>query len=414
MDDSGAGAAAPMSREGVDHALAELRDERDRISASLLELERHDGLRLLDGADLTGETWRRWDEARARVALLWKLFDAYGRVLEAAAALRAAHPRPDPAVLDELTALLTGPSVEVPGGEVPLERRTLLGPPRERVTLGEAVRMMETAYERSAEVVAAADAAWSALLVPLEETEEAWRAASRLVRELQDLRDPELDRLGRELTAIGRLARTDPLSLVRDGRADTSRLDRLRRALERRHAELAEAVALRDAFDERAARLAERVAAVAEAEEGAAAARDRALQRIEGADPPEPPDHAAALRERLGELTAARGRADWTALAGRVADLERAVDRALELAHRTRRLSEEPLGRRDELRGRLEAYRAKAARLGLAEDDGLARAYETARDALWTAPCDLRRAADAVTDYQRAIRARAREAGSRR
>jgi dTDP-4-amino-4,6-dideoxygalactose transaminase len=37
LDHSGAGAAAPMSREGVDHALRTLRDERDRIRAALSE-----------------------------------------------------------------------------------------------------------------------------------------------------------------------------------------------------------------------------------------------------------------------------------------------------------------------------------------------------------------------------------------
>jgi hypothetical protein len=61
------------------------------------------------------------------------------------------------------------------------------------------------------------------------------------------------------------------------------------------------------------------------------------------------------------------------------------------------------LGRRDELRGLLDAYKAKAAALGAAENAELEVAYGKARDVLWTAPCDLVGAAAAVTDFQQAV-----------
>ncbi len=61
------------------------------------------------------------------------------------------------------------------------------------------------------------------------------------------------------------------------------------------------------------------------------------------------------------------------------------------------------LGRREELRGLLDAYKAKAARLGQAEDTDLTARYDTARDLLWMAPCDLVAAGAAVNAYQQAI-----------
>ena len=61
------------------------------------------------------------------------------------------------------------------------------------------------------------------------------------------------------------------------------------------------------------------------------------------------------------------------------------------------------MNRREELRGLLGAYQAKAARLGAAEDPGLTERYDRARGLLWTAPCDLAAAADAVAGYQRAV-----------
>ena len=53
--------------------------------------------------------------------------------------------------------------------------------------------------------------------------------------------------------------------------------------------------------------------------------------------------------------------------------------------------------------GLLGAYKAKAARLGMAEDADLAVRYDQVRDLLWTAPCDLAAAEAAVDGYQQAI-----------
>lgn len=403
-----------MSREGVDHALRGLREDKERIAASLLDLDGHHGNRLLQGARLTGETWRRWDRAQARLATLWRLFDAYQRVLDEAGELRERRSRPDAATLAELTRMLTGPAVEVPGGEIPLERRTLLGPQEKRVTLDEAVATMSAAYEFVAGEIAAADAAWNALLVPLEEAEESWRDTARLAQSLDGTRHPELDRLGRELTALGQVVRTDPLSLVRDGRADTARLGRLRAALDRLRDELAAMVDLRDGYTERAERIAARLAEVEEAERRARDVREAALLKIESPGLPDTPPNAPVLRERLAALEALRADGRWEELAERVADLDDAATAALERANRDLLLGAGLLDRRGELRGRLEAYRAKAARLGFAEDDALTGLYERARELLWTAPCDLRRSTAAVAEYQRAIKACESETRTRR
>ncbi len=61
-----------------------------------------------------------------------------------------------------------------------------------------------------------------------------------------------------------------------------------------------------------------------------------------------------------------------------------------------------PLAVRAELRGRLDAYKAKVARHGFAEDALLVERYEKARRMLWSAPCDLRAAEQAVLRYQQA------------
>ncbi|XRQ09728.1 hypothetical protein ACN3XK_02125 [Actinomadura welshii] len=403
-----------MSREGVDHALRTLRDERDRISASLLDLDRHEGSRLLEGARLTGETCRRWEDAKAGMQSLWALFDAYQRVLDAAAEVRERSPRPDADTLVELSGLLSGPSVELPDEDVPLRERTLLGPRERRVTLDEAVAMMTDAYEFVAGEIAAADAAWTALLVPLEEVEQCWRDTGRLAHSLDGTRHPGLDRIGRELTALGRVVRTDPLSLVRNGCADTGRLDRVRAALTALGDELAGVARVRAEYTEHVARVTASIEEIEEVERRAHEAYAAALTKIESPNLPAPSlGLATGLRDRLTALELLREAGRWVEIAGLLAALERAAGEALERARGELRLSAGLLDRRGELRGRLEAYRAKAARLGLAEDERITVLYGEARDLLWTAPCDLRRATAVVAEYQRAIGACESEAGIR-
>jgi hypothetical protein len=69
------------------------------------------------------------------------------------------------------------------------------------------------------------------------------------------------------------------------------------------------------------------------------------------------------------------------------------------------------LDRRDQLRGRLAGYRAKAGRLGIDERTEVAAAYRVARDQLWRAPCDLDAAAEAVWRYQDLVVTRPRHDG---
>ena len=58
---------------------------------------------------------------------------------------------------------------------------------------------------------------------------------------------------------------------------------------------------------------------------------------------------------------------------------------------------------RDQLRGLLDAYRAKAHGLGLDEDDDVTTAHEHAQGALYVAPTDLANARRLVARYQRLL-----------
>jgi hypothetical protein len=61
------------------------------------------------------------------------------------------------------------------------------------------------------------------------------------------------------------------------------------------------------------------------------------------------------------------------------------------------------LNERDELRGRLMAYAAKAAATGRSDDPVVADAYDRAHSVLWSAPCPIPQARELVAAYQRSI-----------
>ena len=110
---SAAGRDAPRRprRSGRAAALA----ERDAVQANLLELDGSFAKQVLEGATLSGQTRDRWATASAALATLWETFLAYSAVVDRVAALGTGPKRPARKDLPELSDLLTGGCVQLPG-----------------------------------------------------------------------------------------------------------------------------------------------------------------------------------------------------------------------------------------------------------------------------------------------------------
>ncbi len=391
-----------MSRDDVDRALARVKSERERITTVLIELDGQQCYQLLKGASLTGETKRRWDELSAQMTRLWQLFEAHGRVAGEAEELRARHSKPGQPQLAELTRLLTGTSVEMTGEQIPLGQRTLLGPTGEWLSLEAVVTRMTSLYEEAAGTISDIDGVWSALLARLREAEETAQNVEAMLGSL-GAEDAEFDRIARRLAGVTETVRSDPMSMARGDRADTSGMDEIGDALSALRQRLDDAVRIRDEHDARARGIDATIGLVRAAEREAVRARETVLAKIDSPALPELPDTSTALGDRLAAMDSLRAEGRWLDLAARAADLERAASTALDQARTTTGLINGLLERRDELRGRLDAYRAKSGRLGYAEDDVRTRLYQEAYDLLWTSPCDLRKATVALARFQRAI-----------
>lgn len=406
-----AGPSGPaMSREDVDRALARLADERDAIEASLLALQDHSGRRLLEGAELSGATKERWAAAEQALALLWAHFDTYSEALTTARGLRGRRRWPTQSELRELTELLRGSGVTVSGGAVPEAARGLTGPARlsEQLSLEQLLARMNEWYAQVLEVVSAADAVWSALSARIDLlVAEAHRI--RALAESVGVRPgthPAGDDLAGMLDSLAVLRAevlSDPLAFWADGRPDTGRYDRAGRALEDIRREVEAVLHVRDDADHRLMRLRDVLSRADRTLTEARSARVEVLAKIAASEVPAVSGAPVALQEQLSAAVDLRRSGQWHLLSPLLDGLEQRADDELLRARDSLTAVTAPLAVRAELRGRLDAYRAKVARHGMAEDPLLMERYDHARRLLWSAPCDLRAAENALLRYQQAV-----------
>ena len=385
--------------------------ERDAVQANLLELDGSFAKQVLEGAALSGQTRDRWAAASAELATLWETFLAYSAVVDRVAALGSGARHPGRKDLPELNALLTGGCVQLPGAPVPLARRDLAAAARPPVTLAAAVAAMRRAFRAVTEVTSAVEAVWTAVGAPL----DAATAELARVRPLTDGLGADIQAEFRDaegaVAAQRAAANADPLALWRpaagaltgraagEGSVDTSAADRVREQVAALTPRIAELDRLRQQARLRIDDLAAAAAAARAARQDAVAARRDVAVRV-SALPPLPPQVPEPPLPTLAALAAG---GQWSRLA---AELDR-CDAELAAANaQTADLSQTAaaaIDKRDELRGLLRAYKAKAARLGAAEDPDLSAGHDQAYGLLWTAPCDLAAAEAAVAAYQRAI-----------
>lgn len=415
-----AGPTGPvMSREEVDRALERLTAEHEAVESSLLALQDHAGRRLLEGARLTGTTAHRWAQAEAAITQLWNVFETYSAALGKAQEIRERRRWPSREDLVELTRLLRGTHT-VPGsalnaggsgaGPDSVENARLT----EDVTLSGLVEWMNTWYARALDVVAAADSVWSALPARIDLLAAELRRVQSLahsvgVRPGEHPSGDDLEQTTEELTALRAEVVADPLafwvpaggsSAPGGGRPDTDRYDRAARALEDIRREIDAVLNVRQDSEQRLMRLRDVLSRADRTLAEARAARGEVLAKIAASEVPAVSGPPTALQEQLSAAAEYRRHSQWHRLSPLLEGLEQRAEDELERARAQLSAVTAPLAVRAELRGRLDAYKAKVAQHGLAEDRMLMERYDAARRMLWSAPCDLRAAEDAVLRYQ--------------
>lgn len=401
-----------MGREEVDRVLARLGAEHEAIESSLLALQDHAGRRLLEGAELTGVTKDRWATTEQAISLLWTYFDAYTDALRTAREVRSRHRWSMPGELAELTELLRGPGITLPSSA------SLSGAPllSEQLTLEALVDRMNRWYAEALDVIVTADAVWSALPARIDMLSAELRRTRSLahsvgVRPGEHPSGDDLERITAELTSLRAEVVSDPLafwsgaspsSAPGGGRPDTTRYDAAARALEDVRREIEAVLDVRQDAERRLMRLRDVLSRADRTLAEARQARGEVLAKIAASEVPAVSGPPTVLQEQLVTAAEYRRRAQWHRLSPLLESLEERADDELLRARESLTAVTAPLAVRAELRGRLDAYKAKVARHGMAEDPLLIERYDTARRMLWSAPCDLRAAEAAVLRYQQA------------
>ncbi|MCK9898697.1 hypothetical protein CC117_14830 [Parafrankia colletiae] len=383
------------ARHTADAALARLRSTAAALSATLLDLDAAAEQVLGDGTGLRGRTAERAALARTGMNWLWERHRALSALLTRAEELRGTAPRPGARQAARLDRLLNGPW---PGLGAPpptgLGAVTPLAAPADVDEVARAIGAELAAVTR-------ARAEHHHLLG------EAARAVSEAVATCARLGVPDLPELAAaqaDLRAAFAGVTANPLEITP---ADL-------RPAQTSAAQVAELVAaLRDTFDA----LEERLAAaedllgrvVATAATGEHAART-VVERLTGdrsglvrLDDGWFDDPLRGLRPWLDRLRAAGAAGEWRLVAHGLRAWTRVAEATLAAAGETVATNQAPLRRRNELRGLLDALRAKAGQRGQIESAALGDLYDRAATALSTTPVDLDAAEALVAAFSAAL-----------
>jgi hypothetical protein len=367
-----------LTTDEIDRELESRTKEVAAMSSTLVELENHPGLEHVRVYAPTGLTAQQWTVIEKSLSQLWEDLRRMTSILDSARLVRARRSKPDDDDCRELTKLLREPTLEVSREPIPLAKRKISG-------LGEAVT-----YVGLADTAERMHAAYPAVVEFLDAVD---RVNSLVAEKLAPTRK-RLDAAGvsgpAELADLLELTATDPLSLpTRDIEA---RINAIANTVERQSAELAELAAIQSNWQGNVAATAESLDALREASVRASQTREHAVQKVLAGAFPARSDAESGLRAELAAITSPDPKA--------LRSLRRRIDAALQAAREEEQLAQGLLDRRAELKGRLTAYQAKAARLGLGEDRDLLACIRIAKGLLSRQPCDLRAVTRAISDYQ--------------
>jgi hypothetical protein len=406
MPQYGSNPLIPLTRDNVDQELARLEAEAGRVSDVLVELTEYNAYKLLESAPLSGQTAERWQRVSGRIAALWDDFTAYQDVLNRAKEIRGRRVKPRPEDLEAITRLVRGSSITLSSKAVALSERTLLGPSSitESATLAETLARMNTEYQLAADFIAQAEQAWNRLFAAADPVAERLKRLGETARQIGDRAvSTAVAGLIDSYAAVRREVFADPIGLSAPGSTFPGRLAEIDRQI----GVVAEAAShqadLRADFARGTEHLRQLVTRVDEVEAAQRTSAQTVREKILIESLPAFTQQAPALRARLGALDALRDQGQWSRLTSEAEILADALDAALAAATKVEQLLSGLLERREELRGRLQAYRVRAARRGAAESQPLEAYYQTARELLWTRPCDLAAATRALSAYQKAV-----------
>ncbi|GGK35728.1 hypothetical protein GCM10011591_04220 [Nocardia camponoti] len=379
----------PLSVAEIDRELASRTTELAQIAQTLVELDHHPGIALVRRYRPTGETARRWVPVEQALGALWDDVAILRSIVDEATAVRSRHgSRIDDATRARLTTLLIGQPHEIARTPIPLAQRGLVGPYETVVAIG--IADLRVRMEQAFAVVGPFTDAVAEIHAKVIE------ASAQMQRDIERAGTPAAitDALA---SLLGR-AGTDPLGFAPGELA--SSIESLRAAIEVEAARQREIAGVIAELRAGAPTLRADCARLAELQARADAAAREAEAKVRTA--PLPAGGRAAA-ELLADVDALVSAAPASKIGDAVVKLRAQLAESIENATRRATLATGLLERREELRGRHRAYRAKAVRLGVIEDSDVTAADRIAAGLATRVPCDLALLTRAIADYRSII-----------
>ncbi len=353
-------------------------------------------------AQLTGSTEARVTPAIAAMNDLFQHFDLLLSTIDKAAALRSSVPRflGSEQKVREIEQLLTGASIQLPAVQTPLAQRGLLSASETGNAIAPLalLALMTEAFQVAKDVVLAVDEAWSRL-------EPTLVAAETQTTSLQNLADSlgmgslsELSVARQKIASLRQSIETDPLGVSTNFHREIepliARVKTTLGQLVKQQTQIRDQIAIAHNL------LKQLVELHRQAEAAFAESREKVVDHST-LQTPLAQENIDALETWLTRLESkfaegllnpvCVGLENWTA---KVKDYIMAEKRAAQA-------NKAPLETRAELRGRLDALKAKALARKLAEDARLAELAQQAKQLLYTRPTPLEQAAELVSQYEK-------------
>ncbi len=399
-----------MTLREIDAALAAWNSRLGAAAQNLMDLQADPTYQELTGSSgvskvrITGVTAARVEPALGAMVTVFQHFGLLNQTIERASQLRKNLPTifGSDQKLREIEELLGGKLIHLPPVDVPLEQRTLLSGVQnvECISPDDLLGTMVSAFQAAKDAVVAVDAAWNNLSLTLDRTGARIVSLRKRAETLGCAPPAELAAAERALQEMRAQVQADPLgaSAGLDAQIQPllARLEAEQAAKERLRQEVV------NGLSAARAQLNALVKLRGDSETACAEVRIKAT----GCDTlpaPQAIEKVEALRDWLERLEKKCTEGLWEPLSVGLRNWNSAAGDCVSTEEATLAANRAPLEARNELRGRLDALKAKARSYGIAEDKTLVELAHHAESLLYTRPTPLDRAAAAVGGYERAL-----------
>jgi chromosome segregation ATPase len=337
-----------MTLDQIDHLLAEWRARLDFAAQNLVDLRSHPTyLQLTARQDLTGVTLARVEPMLASMVNLFDYFDRLQASMAQAEEVRKTVPKVFVSAdkINEIARILTAPA------------------------MGELLTKLTQELDAAKQVVLGVDSALRLLNSQLDTVQ----------RDGKGLED--------RIAAARQLIATDPLAAQQETDALTQLLAR-KADLKKEIGNAQQALNNIEVAHKQAAN---------SYQEASLKIQSSALRE------PCPPQTISALAQWLKTLTAKLDEGAWDAVAIGIENWRQSAARCLQLEMEAVEANQKPVLLRRELRGRLDALKAKAVAKGKSEDTQLATLGKQARDMLQANRTSIEQAEQMVRDFEKRL-----------